>query len=714
MSTHNDAHRISAEIAHVLFMDMVGYSILSIEEQARLAGELREIVRHTPEFIRGETSGDLIRLDTGDGMALVFFRDPIAPIQCAVEIAQALRAHKGIPLRMGIHSGPVSRIADINGKENVSGSGINISQRVMDCGDEGHILVSNRYAEDLTQFDSWSPYLTDLGECEVKHGLRIHLYNFAHGDVGNVAAPRACMRALEDVGPRREERHQSYGHESDTRLPGHIVLLYKRGAHPDEELLHNVETSLRAMGLGVFIDRHLSIGVEWAMEIENQIRNAAAVVPLLSAQSINSEMLDHEVHCAVQAAQNHQGRPRILPVRVSYSGDLPESLGAALNSLNHFEWESDADNDRLITELVAAIQTPVQPVRAFGRERLEPVGGAVPLNSQFYIERPTDIEFRTAIARKDSIVLVKGARQMGKTSLLARGLQQARDQGARVVLTDFQTLNASHLATADTLFTTLAEMLADQLDLDVTPDEVWNPQRGPNMNLERYLRREVLGAIEQPIVWGLDEVDRLFTCDYGSEVFGLFRSWHNKRALDPSGPWSRLTLVIAYATEAHLFIRDLNQSPFNVGTRLSLQDFDFSQVSELNRRYEWPLKSDSEVARFHALVGGQPYLVRRGLDELTVHGMGISMFEAQADRDEGMFGDHLRRILVTISQDAALTNTVRDVLCGRPVNSPEEFYRLRSTGILAGEAAASATMRCRLYSQYLSRHLLDAATAERH
>ena len=241
-------------------------------------------------------------------------------------------------------------------------------------------------------------------------------------------------------------------------------------------------------------------------------------------------------------------------------------------------------------ELLAALTGPVKVAPTVVKRG--PVGGAVPLDSEFYVERPTDLDFRDAINRQDSIVLVKGGRQMGKTSLLARGLQQARENGAKVVFTDFQALSASHLQSAETLYLALAESIADQLDLDVMPDEVWNEKRGPNVNLERYLRREVLGGFDAPLVWGLDEVDRLFTCSFGSEVFGLFRSWHNRRSLDPTGPWSRLTLGIAYATEAHLFITDLNQSPFNVGTRLSLSDFTPGEVGDLNRRYGSPLKSE--------------------------------------------------------------------------------------------------------------------------
>jgi hypothetical protein len=226
------------------------------------------------------------------------------------------------------------------------------------------------------------------------------------------------------------------------------------------------------------------------------------------------------------------------------------------------------------------------------------------------------------------------------------------------------------------------------------------------MNFERFLRREILGKIDKPLVWGMDEVDRLFSCDFGSEVFGLFRSWHNERSLDPTGPWQMLTLAIAYATEAHLFITDINQSPFNVGTRIVLEDFTFDQVSELNRRYGSPLKNPSEVAHFYRLLSGQPYLVRRGLHELATRWTGLEAFENLADRDEGPFGDHLRRILVLLAQDAALCDVMRGVLEGKQGLTTDTFYRLRSAGVLAGESAREAKPRCRLYSTYLKRHLL--------
>jgi class 3 adenylate cyclase len=182
------------ETAHVLFVDIVGYSKLLIDEQTRQLQTLQEIVLATTECRRIRTAGDLIRLPTGDGLALVFFTDPEAPVRAAVEIARALKGDSKIHLRMGIHSGFVNRIADINTNMNVAGGGINIAQRVMDCGDKGHILLSKRVADDLIQLARWSKYLADLGDAEVKHGVVIHLFNLRGADFGNPHVPNKLRK----------------------------------------------------------------------------------------------------------------------------------------------------------------------------------------------------------------------------------------------------------------------------------------------------------------------------------------------------------------------------------------------------------------------------------------------------------------------------------------------------------------------------------------
>ena len=182
------------EIAHLLLIDVVGYSKLLVNEQIELLQELNQIVRKTECFRSAEASGGLIRVPTGDGMALLFFRSPEEPAQCALEISVALKGHPHIQVRMGVHSGPVNQVTDVNDRTNIAGAGINIAQRVMDCGDAGHILLSKHLADDLAEYRHWRPHLHDLGECEVKYGLRLHLVNLYKDNLGNPHLPDKLKR----------------------------------------------------------------------------------------------------------------------------------------------------------------------------------------------------------------------------------------------------------------------------------------------------------------------------------------------------------------------------------------------------------------------------------------------------------------------------------------------------------------------------------------
>src|SRR5437870_3977573 len=181
---------IQLEIAHVLFIDIVGYSKLSINDQRAAIDELNQVVRTSEQFQNAEAAARLIKIPTGDGMALVFYKSPEEPVKCALEISRALKEQPKIQLRMGVHSGPVSGVIDVNGQANLAGAGLNIAQRVMDCGDAGHILVSQRVADDLGEYEHWRPLLHDLGECEVKHGMRVSIVSLYADEVGNPQLPK--------------------------------------------------------------------------------------------------------------------------------------------------------------------------------------------------------------------------------------------------------------------------------------------------------------------------------------------------------------------------------------------------------------------------------------------------------------------------------------------------------------------------------------------
>src|SRR5439155_22372497 len=181
---------VKFEIGHVLFIDIVGYSKLLITEQSERLETLKKIVRGTEQFRLAEVEGKLLRLPTGDGGALVFRTSPEAPVKCAIEISKALKRHPVLHVRMGIHSGPVNEITDLNEQANIAGAGINIAQRVMDCGDPGHILLSKHVAGDLEHYPRWKPYLHELGECEVKHGTRIGVAHRYQAGIGNPQLPK--------------------------------------------------------------------------------------------------------------------------------------------------------------------------------------------------------------------------------------------------------------------------------------------------------------------------------------------------------------------------------------------------------------------------------------------------------------------------------------------------------------------------------------------
>src|SRR5437868_11201800 len=215
--------KLRLEIAHVLFIDIVGYSKLLIDEQSEALEELNQIVRSTEAFQSADAAGKLICLPTGDGMALVFTNSAEAPVECALQISKALKSHPNLAVRIGIHSGPVHEVADVNQRRNIAGAGINIAQRVMDCGDAGHILLSKHVAEDLEQYRQWRPHLHDLGECEVKHGVRVSVVNFYTADAGNPTPP--AKFADKPAAPSTVDTSRSLASRPTVTLAGLLVLI---------------------------------------------------------------------------------------------------------------------------------------------------------------------------------------------------------------------------------------------------------------------------------------------------------------------------------------------------------------------------------------------------------------------------------------------------------------------------------------------------------
>jgi hypothetical protein len=331
------------------------------------------------------------------------------------------------------------------------------------------------------------------------------------------------------------------------------------------------------------------------------------------------------------------------------------------------------------------------------------VGGAVPLTSNLYIERHVDAVFAEALARRESIVRLQGPRQTGKSSILARGLQKARGLGSATFVVEFGRLAEADLASMDALCRRLAAVIAAQHEEEVDPTETWLEALGAGLNLERFVLRRVVAPRTEPVVIAIDDVDRLFGRPFADEFFALLRSWHEFRAKDPVRPWDRLTLALVLATDARLYLRNLNHSPFNVGRRVAVEDLRPAEIDEIVRCHGVDLGGSEDLRRFHQMVGGSAYFACRTLQAMAEQGWSVEEVCAHAGRDDGPLAGPLRDIHAKLAGDAELSGAVRRVLAGQGCGD-DELSRLRSGGVLLGEPE-SPRFRNAAIRRYLEDHL---------
>lgn len=338
--------------------------------------------------------------------------------------------------------------------------------------------------------------------------------------------------------------------------------------------------------------------------------------------------------------------------------------------------------------------------------RYESPGGAMPLDSAFYIKRHCDYQLKEAIDRKDNCILIRGPRQMGKTSLLARGLMEARQQGYREAHTDYQTFFSEDLASPKSVMLALCRSLKRGLGLTVSVRDCWDEDASPSDNLTDFLSKQVLSTSDQYFIWAMDEVDKMSPCPFKNDAFGLFRSWYNARATDTKGIWNRLILILSFATEPSQLIADTNQSPFNVGTRIAgLEDFNYKEMQELNRAYNSPLDAES-LRLLQDLTHGQPYLTQAAFFAITRGGYRLDELLPNLLDQDSPFISHLRRLRYVLEEQPDLLGAMRNFLLGRPDYNHSIFERLRSLGILIGSTPYEAKIRCKLYEVYFRKTLL--------
>jgi len=502
---------------------------------------------------------------------------------------------------------------------------------------------------------------------------------------------------------------------SITTASAKIFLSYKSTVEPDRSLAGRVFEALRQDGHVVFIDRTMTVGQEWAKEIESRIRGSDCLIVFLTAQSSQSEMVRGEVEMARdQAART--GSPRILPVRVAYAGPLPYPLNTWLDPIQYTLWRGEADTPQLIRELTAAVTgTPLShsaislgPAPQNGGAPLHsaplpPPGGALDVEDERYVRRKSDGVASQLISQQGVTLVIKGSRQMGKSSLLVRTLSAAIDLGKRCALIDFQMMGQETLRNGSAFFRRFAESVADQMELRHNLSEFWDDGLSDSQNLTRYVEKHILQPLDTSFVLAIDEADILFQADFLYDFFGMLRSWHNARA-NPlkKKVWRRLDLVLVTSTEPYLFIDRDHESPFNVGEVLALSDFTQEQVRELNDLHDAPL-FPAEVDRLYDLLHGQPYLTRKAFYAVKC-GLTPERLFAQASDDGGPFGDHLRNYSLRLLNYPELATALKQVALGHGCSDGKLAYRLQGAGLVRSESG-KVIPRCSLYAEYFRERL---------
>lgn len=315
-----------------------------------------------------------------------------------------------------------------------------------------------------------------------------------------------------------------------------------------------------------------------------------------------------------------------------------------------------------------------------------------------YIRRSADDVFDRAVRDSSPTILIHGPRQVGKTTLLARTLRESRALGVRVALTDFQALNASQLADVNSFYRALAAGFMLQLGVKLDIGAAWSDWLGPNANFESVVEA-ILGETDCTVTWAMDEADRLFGQEFSDDFFGLLRSWHNRRQFQIEGPWARLQIIISYATEANLFIKNIHQSPFNVGTKVLLQDFSRTEFDELVALRQ-PGFATGFADAIWDLVQGHPYLSRVALDNADRQESGWSKAIEQALTPDGLFYDHLERLMIVIQKDEEVAAAVSRFLESGELSNPKIKARLVSGGLLR-TTNSGPVFRIPLYEQFL-------------
>jgi hypothetical protein len=527
-----------------------------------------------------------------------------------------------------------------------------------------------------------------------------------------------------------------------------IFFSYSRKDKRLRDKLGTFLVGLQHEGLIVgWYDRMIEPGMDWAKEIDEHLKSARLILLLISMDFIASRYC-YEIEM-LRALQMHEaGEARVIPIILRPS-DWQKTPFGYLNALPVggkpvTGWR---DRDEAFLSIALGIRAVVERPRggsghAPSSIRLDsahpanlsrsPVGstlpeirpdqilgtdatpiletGTVAIDSPFYVLRRSDELAAEQLDSNNPTVSIKGSRQSGKSSLLARLHHRAIEIGDRSCYLNFQDLDNESLQRSDLLFPEIARMMADELGLSTDPDQFWQREinhRAPKQVLTSFMEKEVLPNKDGGLLLIFDEVDQIFEYkECREEFFSMTRAWHERRQRAArQSPWKRLRLAIAHATDPALWIEDIKQSPFNVGRRLTLEDLDEQQVAKLNELHGRPLSGPNETRRLMDLVGGHPHLLRIAFYTLVAEKWTLDRLEQTACDVESPFAHHLSYYYSILTKTPELRAEVRQILKERSCSDEKRFQNLWAAGLILGKNRDQVDMRCRLYRDYFGKRI---------
>lgn len=510
-----------------------------------------------------------------------------------------------------------------------------------------------------------------------------------------------------------------------------IFISYKRKVD-DEAVAMEVFRALEGEN-EVFIDQTMPVGTHWAECIEAELRRSDFLIVFLSAQSVNSQMVKSEISTAHRLAQESNGRPAILPVRLAYQEPFQYPLSAYLDPINWAFWKGHEDTPRIIQELRRAVGGGELSINSQTNKELlierggasyahaihEPLADAQPnvgkkqplqspnrpvhFKSDMYVVRDSDERAEEMILAEQVTITIKGPEQRGKSSLLFRMLDTAKKAGKEAVFLDFQLLDRKILTDEERFFRDFCSRISDELDIEDKTEKYWAMNRSNYDRCTLYMRRHILREIgeDTTLVLAIDETETVADANFSDVFYTMLRNWHERRG------WltelQRLDMVFVVSTEPYRLIGDHHISPFNVGDPIELEDFSEEQVCALNRLHPRPL-DERQIKELFRLVCGHPYLSRRALYMVSNKTYDPAGLFAKAADAYGPFGDHLRYHLFELRKKETMVNELKHILLYRKSSDDMVSHMLRGAGLIAG-SDSEVTLRCPLYEQFFRRHL---------